>query len=113
MRVRKAGPAASSTAAALCMQMLITVHMLYVEMEANGVHVKTFVDSGAQMTIMTAVRACMRACRGLSLYHTLRSAVQACSTAWCRRCVALWVHTCKPWCGRAGSVTVGLEKGQC
>lgn len=78
------------------MQMLITVHMLYVEMEANGVHVKTFVDSGAQMTIMTAVRACMRACRGLSLYHTLRSAVQASSTAWCRRCVALWVHACKP-----------------
>lgn len=37
-----------------------SVFMLYVDAEVNGVHLKTFVDSGAQMSIMTA--ACAEQC---------------------------------------------------
>lgn len=36
------------------------VHMLYVDCKVNGVPLKAFVDTGAQMTIMT--RACAEKC---------------------------------------------------
>lgn len=38
------------------MQVFTQVEMLYVDMEINGVPVKAFVDTGAQMSIMTQVR---------------------------------------------------------
>ena len=44
------------------------VDMLYVDMTANGEPLKVFVDSGAQMTIMTA--ACAGKCNLMRLVDT-------------------------------------------
>jgi DNA damage-inducible protein 1 len=43
----------------------VAVDMLYVDMAANSEPLKVFVDSGAQMTIMTA--ACAEKCRIMRL----------------------------------------------
>ena len=49
-----------------------TVSMLYVDLEVNGVPVKAFVDSGAQMTIITQV------CGGVCRVWGVGARVRAC-----------------------------------
>ncbi|XP_075252247.1 protein DDI1 homolog 2-like [Convolutriloba macropyga] len=50
-----------------------TVHMLYVDCKVNGVPTKAFVDSGAQMTIMS--KACAERCNVMKLLDTRWSGV--------------------------------------